>query len=207
MFPGPVGIVENLKFDDFCRSGDNLNDLLRFALADGTSFLPVLFATLIPIFVQFLVPLRSAFQNLLLPLLSSPVLAFIGSELIHELVDHVLERLFTINTALFTFASTVSTGLADRLHWVLVNVLTLCLLFILGLSRSYINFSDILRSEKLLLDILVLFLELSFYEILNSFSGDTTSLLLGLLAALGLVLLLGNFPHSKGKRHVSVTGS
>ena len=157
-------------------------------MADGTSFLPVLFAMLIPLLGHFLVPLRPAFLNLLLPLLSSPVLAFIGSELINELVDHVLERLFTSNTALFTFTSTVSTGLADEF----VHVSTLCLLLILGLLRSQINFSEILRSEKLLLDILGLLLELSCYEILKSFSGDDTSLLLGLLGLLALALLLGN---------------
>ena len=128
----------------------------------------------IPLLVHILVPLRPAFLNLLLPLLSSPVQAFIGSEITHELFDHVLERLFTSNT-----------------------VFSLCLLLILGLFRnnirSQIKSSVILRPESLLLDILGLFLELSLYETLNNFSGDDTSLLLRLLAARrGLVLLLGN---------------
>ena len=80
--------------------------------------------------------LLAAFSNLLLPLLWGPALAFTTAELLHEIVDHVLEgttattaAASATSSAEATTSSTTSTEgthhLTDELHGVLVLVLAL----------------------------------------------------------------------------------
>ena len=142
--PGPVSVVEDLNLDDLSHTRNDLNGILRLALADGTCFLPALLAFEIPVLVTVLAPmlleLLATLSSLLLPLLWAPVLAFTVAKLLHEFVDHVLE--WTTMTTAATAAtsasssteattSTTSTStegihhLADKLHGVLVQVLTL----------------------------------------------------------------------------------
>jgi hypothetical protein len=138
--PGPVGVVEDFKLDGFSSSWDDLNGLLRLALADGTSFLPALLALEVPLGAHVLVPLRSTLTNLLLPLLISPVLTLTVLEFVQEFVDHVLERVTVFahaSASTGSFAASLAEGLqhlADESHRVLIPVqLTLSFLLVLGL--------------------------------------------------------------------------
>ena len=121
------------------------------ALAGGTSLLPALLALkVVPVtmtvsvtmmtrtmLAPMILELLAAFGNLLLPLLWGPVLAFTTAELLHEIVDHVLEgttaataaAASATSSAEATTSSTTSTEgthhLTDELHGVLVLVLAL----------------------------------------------------------------------------------
>ena len=81
--PWPVGVVEDLKFDDLGHTRGNRDNTLRFLLQDGASFLPWLLA--------LEVPLLTALLHLLLDVLDVEVSVAVA-HLGHELLDHLLEH-------------------------------------------------------------------------------------------------------------------
>ena len=143
--PGPVSVIENLDLDRLRESGNDLNGLLRLALADGTSFLPALLALEVPLGVHGLVPLRSTLTNLVLPFRISPILALAILESVKEFADHLLVGIASF--AASDVASVVSTAgltkglqhLTNESHRVLVLVGSLSLLSILRVISIVID--------------------------------------------------------------------
>ena len=133
--------------------------MLGFALADGTGLLPALLAIKVPVLVAMvltplLLELLATLLCLLLPLFWGPVLAFTLTKLLHEFVDHVLERTTAATAATAsatssseaTTTSTTTTAaeglhhLADELHGVLA--LAALLFLLLGLVFFLVGNDD-----------------------------------------------------------------